>query len=386
MERKYFYNINFLRFIFAVSILLLHFTGMSLRNLNIEIPRFADLANKFSLGYICVDYFFIISGFLLAIKYIQKDIRGGGTIDMLNFSLHKIVRLMPPIYFGIIMFAILSCFNIVQFNIFENIECLFLLTGLGITSDIHHQGLGNLHPAWFVSTLFWVMVFYQYLFNNFSKKSINLFVVLSVILGYGIITTSQNGVIGGRIANTYFGLFNLGILRGLCGIGLGYCIANFYNKILPYISEIKLKFSTKLILSFVQLSAVSFLIYSLFIKRYLYNNDIFYILLFTIIFFLMLINKDYISRLFDNKYLSRLGIYSYSIYVMHALCMDVFVKLFYNHNNINILLKHPDLYTYIAIVLMILTGIATYYMVEKPIGKFLTVKVETFKENKYGRY
>lgn len=364
LNKKYFYNIELFRFIFAVSILLLHFSGLYLKPFTKEISEYSHMVTKFSLGYICVDFFFIISGFFWILNADKEN-------SLFQFAKNKLLRLMPVIFFAMATLLIFSFFNILNFSFCHSIESLFLLSGLGITHNNVSQGLGNLHPIWFVSALFWGLIFFQYIFKNYQSKNINLFLAIFIVLAYGLITQENNGRLGGRIATTWFGIYNLGILRAICGIGIGYFIGKFYKHNIHFIETYIPSIKTKLILTVLQLSIFFTIFYNLFVRRKIYNNDIFFILLFVLLFLLLLCNKDYFSRLLNFKFFKLLGVSSYSIYIMHIPFMELGKTFLFNKIHINLLSESPKTYFYTLIFCCVIGGILTYKYIELPLSKKL---------------
>ena len=268
-------------------------------------------------------------------------------------------------------------FGVVKFRTSYNIESLFLLHGLGITHCNNDQGLGNLHPTWYVSTLFWVLLFFQYIYNNFNKKAVNLFIAIAIILGYGLITQEQNGALGGKIAVTYYGIFNIGILRGISGIGIGYFIANIYQEAKAKGGFTITNSNYKIILSLIQISCLCTILYSLFVMNYFRKNDVFFILLFCIVFINFIFSNDYISQILNNKYLGCLGTYSYSIYVMHAFILDVFKNNVFTKRHLSYLNSNnnAEILFWLSVLACILIGILTYHLVEKTTYKKLKTEL-----------
>ena len=70
-----------------------------------------------------------------------------------------------------------------------------------------------------------MLIFYFYLLKNFSLKAVNLVIALCVYFGFVI---NINYLSGGFGAWVIFSFLNLGVLRALAGIGIGYFIGNFY--------------------------------------------------------------------------------------------------------------------------------------------------------------
>ena len=192
-----------------------------------------------------------------------------------------------------------------------------------------------------------------------------------IVLSYGVITQEQNGIIGGRIAKTYYGFFNVGLLRALSGVALGYFICFFINSCKNNYN-IKMLTHIKFALSIIQLSIIVFILFSLFRNPLLKNNDIFYILIWIICFTLLICKVDFLSNILNLHLFSYIGKYSYSIYVCHALPLDIYKKYFFQKESIEILSQWPKLIFCSSVLATILLGVFLYHLVENPSYKFLS--------------
>jgi len=156
MMSKRDYNIDLFRFLFCISVVLLHFSAMMPTQVFNELPVFVRLKSHYSLGYLCVDFFFIMSGYYWGLGVHKNK-------NLYDFFMLKIFRFLPVMLAMHLLYIIFYFLIDIKLSIFYNIENIFLLTGLGITHNNTTQGLGNLHPTWFVSALFWVLMLFQYI-------------------------------------------------------------------------------------------------------------------------------------------------------------------------------------------------------------------------------
>lgn len=358
-----FQNVDFLRFLLAIDILLFHLganrgsIGYLLKD---ESQTFQHIFNQCIHGFICVDFFFIISGFFL-FKSINKN------QDTLQFVKTKIIRLMPTIWLSMIVYAIFSIFiDKMNFNLNNNILNIFLLNSIGFST---HTTMGNTHQAWFVAALFWTSLFYFYITKIFDKKYLNLIIWLIVACGFGFILNCNYPGLAGAKGNSFI-FINQGIMRALSEIGLGYFIVMLYNSdFLKNINSLG-----KIIISAIEIYCSVFLIYYLiFSPKVPGNNYFLYIVIFAILFYLMLIKQGLLSRLLDNNVSQILGSWSYSIFIMHIIVFDIIRSaIMYPHKNF--VLAHPIPIFTLGIILAILVGILTYYFFEKPVTKYLKNK------------
>lgn len=371
MEKRYFYNIDFLRFIFCLSILVLHFScGLAMQPEVINsVSTFIKLKGNFHLGYLCVEFFFIISGFMWCLSLDKQ-------IPLLEFAKKKIIRFWPLMFFTVICFWIISWFGLTVFEGQNNVLALSFLSGFGFKHVANIHMFGNIHTCWFISVLFWVLLFYHYLYNNCSRKWFNLFIVMIIVIGYSFLTTVREGNFNAHNMN-YYGIFNIGLLRGLCAIGIGYLIGEVYKTYHTKIENIKLKAIPNAILTSINFLALSCILFNIFHATG-DHNDIFFVYCFVIVILCFVFNKDLISQFFNNKYFAFMGKYTLSVYILHNLTIDIFKYGVFTERNLPIIKIHPYLFFYSGIIASIIVGIIAYYIVEKPATKYLTKFLKDF--------
>ena len=95
-----FYEIDLLRFLAAFSVLLFHYTYKGWKSDDISHVSFIELGHFFKYGYLGVHLFFIISGFVILMTAINKDIRG--------FTISRITRLYPAYWLAVSLTTIVS--------------------------------------------------------------------------------------------------------------------------------------------------------------------------------------------------------------------------------------------------------------------------------------
>lgn len=201
-----FKNIDFLRFILAVMIVMFHYRGC----LSIKI---------FSHCNVCVDFFFIIAGFFLF-----NNIKNENTF---TFARKRFWRLVPMIWLLLLIIIIADIFiKETSFSFSNNILRALLLSNIGFAPSV--GGTFQLGVLWFVPVLFWVSIFYFYIHKIFEKKYLNLIIWLIIIFSYTLYYTNNGFGTGGH-SKTLYHFADIGVLRGLAGIGLGYFISMLYK-------------------------------------------------------------------------------------------------------------------------------------------------------------
>lgn len=342
-------NIEFLRVIFMCSVLWMHV----LMNLDANFPSsiFQSLNIHGSNGGKAVDGFFIISGFLLYITFKNST-------SVIDFVKKKIIRLQPVILFAIIVSGIASIFGLIKFDIHS---AIIQLTFTNMLTDSTKGVWNYLNVLWYVSVLFWVSLFYFYIMKIFDKKYANLIIGISTVTAYFIALHIHGGSFAFPL-KTYNNIFNMGILRGFGGIGLGYFLGLYYKENYQNIVNCSLNLKQKLLYTLAELLLLILVVAELmFVSvNHSYNLSL-VILIFTLIT-LFILKRGYISKFFDNDLSVFLGRYTYSIYIIHLVSFAIMKKF--------VKTLPANYFTLFGILfILILLGVFTYHFVEVPCTK-----------------
>ncbi len=354
-----FYNVDFLRFLLAIQVVIHHQTCKwgGLKEFTTLIP------SKFNLWLIAVEFFFIIAGFFM-FKNIKKE------TDTLEFAKKRFLRLAPLVWFLLIVYIILSLFiNGINFSLDGNILTIFLMHSIGLNPGKVLGGTIN-GPIWFVSVLFWSSLFYFYINKVIEKKYLNLIVWIIVAFSYGTVLHLSNFQMHNVITKNVFYFCNTGLLRGLAGLGVGYFLAMLYNS--GFLQKCSKK--VKNFISVLEtLLIVFFAYYFLFCPKVPGKTTMTYIVCFSILFYLFLVKQGWVSKFLNNKYLAELGKYSYSIYIIHsAVLCTVLHTIFEQYPKF--VQAHLALCFWAELLLVIFVGIIVYHYVEKPLNKYFNNK------------
>ena len=94
------------------------------------------------------------------------------------------------------------------------------------------------------------------------------------------------------------------------------------------------------------------------------KNPMFIIIEFSILLLLLTLKVGKISLILDNRFFGKLGKYTYSIYVMQEVGLKILEKTLYQQESF--LMTHPFLTVEISVLIIIIFGVMTYYLIEKP--------------------
>ena len=220
------YQIDFLKFIFALMIVYYHLMGFLVKQYPDVLVYTKLQLRSGAVGSNIVFAFFILSGYFLCKAALSKP------IDILSYIKNRIVRLWPLLAFSFITFIFIGSFNVYDFlNIF------FISNGIGIVKSSSHNA-----ATWFICVLFWQSILFYYLLVHYKEKFLP-FCGFFVLFSFVWLTYSPNGGLYSAIALPSLQL-TTGMVRGIGGISLG--IILFY--IIPFLKKDK-KLNNKIILS-----------------------------------------------------------------------------------------------------------------------------------------
>jgi peptidoglycan/LPS O-acetylase OafA/YrhL len=194
--------------------------------------KFIQIINH---GYLAVDFFFLLSGFVVAYAYDDRWDR----MTQWDFYKRRLVRLQPMIIMGSLIGAALFYFqispafpDIAHTSVYELLIVMLIgATLIPVPMSMDIRGWGEMHPlngpAWSLFFEYIANILYAVIVRRFSKLLLSVFVTLAALMLVQYLVTSKNGdLIGGWSLNSeqlYIGFTRLlfpffgGVL--LCRIG-----------------------------------------------------------------------------------------------------------------------------------------------------------------------
>jgi len=354
---KYFPNLDGLRFVGAMAILILHIESIKILK---GITPMRWVMHFHPLGNLAVCMFFVLSGFLIT-YLLLKERENTDTINLKGFYLKRILKIWP-LYFFILLFGILVMPWLSDLPIGEKAHLALLpilLYCLFLPSRMFQYGTG---AAWSVRVeeafyLFWPLLLRRY--KNYLM--VFAWVVLIVVFarnatGYmeRFFPSHWMRVISNEVRDYSFSCMAIG--------GLGaYLFIKDKREVLSVIyrkdAQWAVYIGTALLLAF--LVQIPFI-----------NNE-FYSVLFAFIIVNLATNPNSVIRL-DYKWMSYLGKVSYGIYMYNP-----FMRVFSLHltmwmfgNNVTGILPNLVLYT-ATIITSIIISVISFELFEK---RFLNLK------------
>lgn len=351
-KRKY-YNIEFIRFLFAVSIVYFHLLHSAMMPYTGKEEIYNFLAEQAKYTKYIVECFFIISGYFL-----YQSIKKHPEKSTLEFMVSRICRLWPVLACSVILSVFIN-----GKSWYTSLLDLFFLQSSGLVTD--WKGLN-----WYVSAFFIAEVFYFILHRCFHNSvKMKLLICVFVYFGYELNINFMDGGFGRKML---YGMFNLGLARAVAGIGLGYMLADVWGCITEkhrssHSSDEQGKLSVSI--SVVEVITFGMLLLDFFYGKKACDDQFIVVLLFAIFLLCLLTRKGIFSALTDHKWCGILGRYAYSVYVMQEVAFGILKRTFWK--NTGYLERYPVCSIMISVVITFGIGIITYHLVERPSGRLL---------------
>lgn len=331
-----------LRGISAISVVILHLSTMQLQNV------------FFLNGYLAVDFFFILSGFVLAHAYV-KPLNSG--MSFLLFSLKRIIRLYPLSIAGTLFGISVLVAKLIVFpeKVGSGSEIatsavlnLFLIPNLSSGAAFHNETFPVNGPLWSLSlelaiNLIWASVLIRISFIY----SIALMLASMPIILYGYF---------------HYGAINLGFDADTFGYGIARVTFGFLAGVLIY--PFRARFRLGCSKPWTSFAISCFALLFAFNVSGLFVNAIFTFILFPLIV-LFMSNAVVPGR--GLGILIRAGEISYPLYVLHFPVLLVASAVHQLFPSINV-----SLIALVALAVSIFLSWAMLHIYDKPMRRLLS--------------
>jgi len=337
------HKLDGLRGLFALFVVLFHF------NIN-NAP--SALVNNFFVrtSYIFVDFFFILSGYVITLTYNEKINSGKA---FYQFLLKRFIRLYPLLLFSTLMYWYLvhPIFN--ELNIKLALDTLLLTN----STPILGSEIGMNYPSWSISSeMISYIAFGICSLIAIHKKKTYLISVITIVC-FGLLAYQQN----------YFQTGSFGFIRGLACFNLGYIIYVLANKNINISKYYEWLIPIAVIL-------ITFLLYHSSSINTTLNLLIQFLIpiVFACSIFILIKTNGVISKLLATSPLQFLGKISYSVYLNQAMVIGFMIPKLFKW----IKLPNSDfkkiICMLIVLVILVVYSWLTQFFIEQKLGKRLS--------------
>lgn len=345
-------TIDFMKFICSLGIVLFH------------ARNFTDKSNRpFLNGAILVEFFFLVSGFLMAVslekyKESEKKCVGKNTAD---YILHKIKGLCPEYYIAMIIGFIVQHMYYRKEHIVED-----LVSSVWDVFFLSISGLKGYHAnaaTWYISAMLLAMLILVPL--CIRNRELFLYVMAPAIGIFGLGILFQNsGHLSGP--ENWQGIYMRGFLRGLSEISLG----AFSYLLVEKVKRQEYTTFGKILLSMIEWGCYGVVFYG---SYFHVRGNIDFVLAFFLFFAVMLSfsHKGILAPVFDNSLVYFLGKISYHIFLGH---------IYWSHCIGRICPQGSTKEKYAVYLLLSMATAAVIYVVSQGIRKISPRIIETWKK------
>jgi len=175
-KRDRYYELDFFRFFAAFSVVLYHYTFYRYATKTLPIVEYPVLGAVFKYGYLGVDLFFMISGFVILLTALNKDLKG--------FIVSRVIRIYPAFWVSVTLTALVvlllddGASKLKLITYFANLPLIFGYFGIQLVDGVYWTLLLELN----FYLLIGLMVFFKV--EHKAIHFIFLWMVISIIHPY----------------------------------------------------------------------------------------------------------------------------------------------------------------------------------------------------------
>jgi peptidoglycan/LPS O-acetylase OafA/YrhL len=312
-----------------------------------------SVTDKFpSSFFLAVDFFFVISGFVLMQKVLLSP---SVNFDYFfkKFLCSRLYRLFPLYLFTFILsiFLLIIQFGM-HFDAFYYVFIsLFLFHAMGFKTDAQHLFADtSIGIGWSISVELWMgLIFFSFVYLLRSKKELLLIFLSCIAFLSALLMTNFSPNLMNVNLQRMGNVMTFGAIRGLEGFAIGAISFLLYHKVRK---TMRLNLVTIIECIFFAIPVLLFVKFS-----YDRQNEFLAPFLFAPILILIALNQGLISRFLSMNFWNPIRTLSYSIYLIHPLLILMYRKLNLEFNAVNGL---------IYLLLLIFLSIFSYKFIEKP--------------------
>lgn len=308
--KERFYEVDLFRFIAALSVVLFHYTFRGYAADEMSILSFPLLGQFFKYGYLGVDLFFIISGFVVLRTVLNRNLTG--------FVVSRITRLYPAFWIGVTLTALVTLIigdNRYNVKFFQYLANLSMVSGyFGV------KAVDGVYWTLLVELKFYFLMALVLLFNQ--TKHIKYYLFAWLLISILNLSLGMPSVVNSFLLTSYSSYFIAGaffyLLRKdgfsvlyLVGITLSYylSIKHAYWGIPRLNEHYQTEFSAFVIIGII-----------------------------SIFYFLMFLVAAKKAGLLNKSVMLHLGALTYPLYLIHQNIGFMVFNYFGNNDNKNVVL------------------------------------------------
>lgn len=333
-----------LRFIFALMVFCAHCYTID--------PHFSH--SFYKEGFVGVNFFFMLSGFIIAYNYRNKISKG--EITKKQFWIARIARIYPlhllTLFISVLLGGYVATDSI---DWIKHFLANFFLLQPYIPSEDYFFSFNS--PSWSLGCeqLFYFLYPLLAVWLAGKKKLLLLILALAFVIPFSMYMTEPSSIKA---------LWYVNPITRLPDFLIGMLLFNIYD-------NYKDSEWSYLKATFYEISAIAlFLLFVILANDFVpkvYRYSVYYWTPIALLLFVFAYQRGAVSRLLSNRYLMIGGEISFSFYLIHLLVIDEYSKINAVYN-----LNIPSVID-IPLILLVTTGLSllSYYYFEKPSNRFV---------------
>ena len=288
-------SIEFLRFVVIMSVTVHHYCALS--------PN----------GYLGVDFFFVLSGFLLMSHFtIHYRPEHDAVKQAAEYTKNRYFKIIPFYLVAFVLSILLAISMNKGLTIGSFVKSagweLLMLEGFGITQDL------IVGPGWYCSSLLIAGFVIYFLLGESRKNYLYLIAPISLMTIFAYMAVHFGNLNRWLQVDTWI---STGTLRGFAEMGLG-CIC---YEIFKHAKD-KMQNQMKILSSIVELLCIIFILFVMYGKN-AQGYDFICVLVMAVLITSFFIANSYLSAVLNNSLSAYLGRISVSIYFNHIILANI---------------------------------------------------------------
>ena len=331
-------------------------------------------------GYLAVDFFFALSGFVIGYAY---DDRWNKGMTLGTFFKTRVIRLQPMMILGVTLGALTYYFGLAQIES-TTVKTLLLIWMLScllipVTRQMDIRGWGEGYaldgPQWSLAFEYIANIFYALFIRHFSKTMLSILVILGAFLSIDLsLNLDTFGFLRDRINERYTMIGGWSLDPSQLYVGFSRLLYPFFAGLLVYRIGIRIKIKGAFLVCTLIL-CLALMMPRVGIGAYEWTNGIYEAFCVLIVFPIILMIGSGVLELDERntKICNWLGKISYPLYITHYSFIYFLFEWTY---------KHPDM----PISVQIFNGIAIFLIsvaVAYASERLVDVRIRKWLKNKF---
>jgi peptidoglycan/LPS O-acetylase OafA/YrhL len=360
------------RFIAILSVMLFHYYSYWFPpNRSFSYYPYGNSYDYFSLGYLGVEFFFIISGFVIAFTLTRTN-------SFVEFCKKRLIRLLPSIFIcsliTLLIFRIFDTRNLIpkSHSIYNFLISITLISPAILNKIFSHLNInvayinGSYWSLWPEIQFYFISGFLYFINKKNFLRNIVFFSQSVFWINFFVLILLVNV----QSANTFH--LNLDIefidfYRGLTRNFFNYLYYSLFFLIGVLFFQLYSNINRTKSIVYIILSFLSLIVYDICLK----DDNIFSILIIgiMILFFVLFILHSRVLKFLTIKPFTQIGVASYSLYLIHEP-----IGILLINNYASLFGKYDFIFPIFVIMLMIVFSLFSYKYLERPVGNYLKKK------------